>query len=99
MKHGSKDWPIFVGQVLHYITWKGEWTAHHAENYWGLQGGCPEEDVGEAVPQASGKEMVRYKSTVTQVWEYLDRAYLYQDTYLHDLMKLVQAVRDISDKN
>ncbi len=65
----------------------------------GTARGCPEEGVGGAVPQASGKERVRYKSTVTPVWEYLDRAYLCQDTYLHDLMKLVQAVRDISDKN
>jgi hypothetical protein len=33
------------------------------------------------------------------VWAYLDYAYLRMDTFLHDLMKPVNAVRDISDKN
>jgi hypothetical protein len=37
MRHQSKDWPVFVGQVLHYITWKQEWRAHHQENYLGLK--------------------------------------------------------------
>ncbi len=44
------------------------------------------------------KERVQYKSTVTHVWEYLDRAYLHPDTFLHDLIKPVNAARDISDR-
>jgi hypothetical protein len=35
--HRSKDWPIFDGQGLNYITWKREWKAHHKENYPGLK--------------------------------------------------------------
>jgi hypothetical protein len=38
MKHRSKDWPVFDGQVIHYIAWNREWIAHHRENYPGLQG-------------------------------------------------------------
>jgi hypothetical protein len=33
MKHRSKDWPVFNGQVIQYIAWKREWRAHHQENY------------------------------------------------------------------
>ncbi len=35
------------------------------------------------------KKRFQYKSNMDQVWEYLDRAYLRQDTFLHDLMKQV----------
>jgi hypothetical protein len=24
IKHRSKDWPVFNGQVIHYIAWKQE---------------------------------------------------------------------------
>jgi hypothetical protein len=34
---------------------------------------------------------------VSQVWEYLDRAYMRQNTFLHDLMKLVYAVKEIGE--
>jgi hypothetical protein len=36
---------------------------------------------------------------VSYVWEYLDWAYMRQDTFLHDLMKLVHAVKGIREKN
>jgi hypothetical protein len=45
------------------------------------------------------KEHVRYRSSVSYVWEYLDWAYMRQDTFLHDLMKLVHAVKGIREKN
>jgi hypothetical protein len=38
MKHRSKDWPIFNGQVFNYIAWKHEWKMHHLKNYPGLKG-------------------------------------------------------------
>ncbi len=38
MKHRSKDWLVFGGQVIHYIAWKRDWQAHHRENYPSLQG-------------------------------------------------------------
>ncbi len=34
-----------------------------------------------------------------EVWEYLDRAYLSMYAFLYDLMKLIRAARDITDKN
>jgi hypothetical protein len=84
MNHQSKDWPVFDGQVIHYIAWKREWRAHHQGNYSGLQGdalrpGC--------------------RSTVAQVWEYLDQAYQRQDVFLHDMMKPVLAHKNIGEKN
>jgi hypothetical protein len=45
------------------------------------------------------KERVRYRSTVAQVWEYLDRAYQRQDVFLHELMKQVLAHKEIGEKN
>jgi hypothetical protein len=38
MKHRSKDWVIFDGQVLNYFAWKPEWKAPHEENYPSLKG-------------------------------------------------------------
>ncbi len=55
MKHLSKDWLAFDGQVIHYIAWKREWSAHHQENYPGLQGGCPEAGAGGEVSAPSGQ--------------------------------------------
>ncbi len=43
------------------------------------------------------KERVRYRSTVGQVWEYLDQAYMQQDTFLHDLMKLVYTFKELKE--
>jgi hypothetical protein len=45
------------------------------------------------------KERVRYRSTVAQGLEYLDRAYQRQDVFLHDLMKPVLAHKEIGEKN
>jgi hypothetical protein len=36
---------------------------------------------------------------VSQVWEYLDRAYMRQDTFLHDLIKPVHAFKELGEKN
>jgi hypothetical protein len=33
MKHSSKDWPNFGGQILNYISWKHEWKILYEENY------------------------------------------------------------------
>jgi hypothetical protein len=86
MRHWSKDWPVFDGQVIHYIAWKREWTAHHQENYPGLQGDALRRVLVECCLRPADKERVRYRSTVAQVWEYLDRAYQRQDVFLHDLL-------------
>jgi hypothetical protein len=45
------------------------------------------------------KERVRYRSTAGRVWEYLDRAYMRQDVFLHDLMKLVLTHKEIGRKS
>jgi hypothetical protein len=34
-----------------------------------------------------------------QVWEYLDRTYMRQDVFLHDLMKTIYAHKEIGGKN
>jgi hypothetical protein len=99
MRHQSKDWPVFDGQVIHYIAWKREWTAQHQENYPGLQGDALRRVLVERCLHPADKERVRYRSTVAQVWEYLDRAYQRQDVFLHDLMKPVLAHKEISEKN
>ncbi len=90
---------MFDGQVIHYIAWKREWTVHHQENYPGLQGDALRRVLVVRCLRPADKERVRYRSTVAQVWEYLDRAYQRQDVFLHDLMKPVLAHREISDKN
>jgi hypothetical protein len=51
------------------------------------------------VLQPADKEQVRYRSTVSQVWEYLDRAYMRQDTFLHDLIKPVHAFKELGEQN
>ncbi len=99
MRHRSKDWPVFDSQVIHYIAWKRELTAHHQENYPGLQGDALRRVLVERCPRPADKKRVRYRSTVAQVWEYLDRAYQQQDVFLHDLMKLVFAHKEIGEKN
>jgi hypothetical protein len=33
-----------------------------------------------------------------QVWEYLDQAYMRQDTFLRDLMKPVHAFKELGEK-
>jgi hypothetical protein len=45
------------------------------------------------------KERVHYRSTVGQVWEYLDWAYMRQDVFLHNLMKPVLAFKELGEKN
>jgi hypothetical protein len=99
MRHRSKDWLVFDGQVIHYIAWKREWTAHHQENYPGLQGDALRRVLVERCLRPADKERIRYRSTVAQVWEYLDRAYQRQDVFLHDLMKPVFAHKEIGEKN
>jgi hypothetical protein len=85
--------------VIHYIAWKREWTAHHQENYPGLQGDALRRVLVERCLRPADKERVRYRSTVAKVWEYLDRAYQRQDVFLHDLMKPVFAHKEIGGKN
>jgi hypothetical protein len=99
MKHRSKDWPLFDVQVIHYIAWKREWRAHHLENYPSLQGDALWRVLVERCLQPADKERVRYRSTVAQVWEYLDLAYMRQDVFLHDLMKPVLTHKEIREKN
>jgi hypothetical protein len=99
LKHRSKDWPVFDGQVIHYIAWKREWMAHHWENYPGLQGDALRRVLVDRCLCQVDWERVRYRSMVAQVWEYLDRAYQRQDVFLHNLMKSVLAHREISKKN
>jgi hypothetical protein len=47
----------------------------------------------------ANKKQVWYQSNADQVWEYLDWAFLRQNSFLHDLMNPVHTVREISDKN
>jgi hypothetical protein len=56
MKHWSKDWPVFDGQVIHYIAWKREWRAHHQENYLGLQGDALRQVLVERCLRPADKE-------------------------------------------
>jgi hypothetical protein len=99
MRHRSKDWPVFDGQVIHYIAWKREWRAHHEENYPGLQGDALRRVLVERCLHTADRERVLYRSTAAQVWEYLDWAYKQQDVFLHDLMKPVLAHKEIGEKN
>ncbi len=99
MRHRSKDWPVFDGHVIHFIAWKREWTAHHQENYRGLQWDALRRVLVERCLCPADKERVRYRLTVAQVWEYLDRAYQRQDMFLHDLMNPVFAHKEIGEKN
>jgi hypothetical protein len=99
MKHWSKDWPVFDGQVIHYIAWKREWMAYPWENYPGLQGDALRLVLVDHCLCPLDRERVRYRSTVAQVWEYLDRAYQRQDVFLHDLIKPVLAHQEITVKN
>jgi hypothetical protein len=90
---------VFDGDVIHYIAWKREWRAHHQENYLGLQGDALRRALVECCLRPADKERVRYRSTVAQVWKYLDRAYQRQDVFLLDLMKPVLAHKEIGEKN
>jgi hypothetical protein len=99
MKHRSKDWQLFEGQVIHYIAWKREWRAHHLRNYPSLQGDTLRRVLVERCLQPADKERVRYRSALAQVWEYLDRAYMRQDVFQHDLMKPVLSHKEIGEKN
>ncbi len=47
--------------------------------------------------QPADKERVRYRSPVGQVWEYLYRAYMRQDVFLHDLMKPIHAFKELGE--
>jgi hypothetical protein len=73
------------------IAWKQEWRAHRSENYPGLQGDTLRQVLVDHCLRRADWERVHYRSTVAQVWEYLDRAYQRQDVFLHDLMKPVLA--------
>jgi hypothetical protein len=53
----------------------------------------------ESCLRPADKEWVQYRSTVTEVWEYLDRTYQRQDVFLHNLMKPVLAHKEIGEKN
>ncbi len=66
MKHRSKDWPVFDGQVFHYIAWKREWMAHHRQNYPGLQGDALRRVLVDRCLRPVDRERVRYRSTVAQ---------------------------------
>jgi hypothetical protein len=94
-----KNCHVFDRQVLHYIAWKRAWNSHYAGNFPGLQGDTLRRVLVKRYLKPGEKEKVQYKSTVTQVWKYLNRAYLRQDTFLYDLMEAVHAVKDISEKN
>jgi hypothetical protein len=45
------------------------------------------------------KKRVRYRASAMQVWEYLDRTYMRQDVFLHDLMKPIYPHKEIGEKN
>jgi hypothetical protein len=95
MKHRSKDWPVFDGQVIHGSR---SGMAHHQENYPGLQGDALRQVLVERCLRPTDKERVRYRSTVAQVGEYLDRSYQQQNVFLHDLIKPVLAHKEIGEK-
>src|SRR5450830_681585 len=99
MKHRSKDWPVFDGKTLSYVAWKREWNQHHMENYPGLQGDSLKRVLVERSLLPGDKDRVRYKPSLKEVWEYLDRTYIRHDTFLHDLMKPVLSAKEIGDRN
>src|SRR5450830_463615 len=99
MKHRSKDWPVFDGKTLNYVAWKREWNQHHMENYPGLQGDSLKRILVERSLLPVDKDRVRYKPSLKEVWEYLDRTYIRHDTFLHDLMKPVLSAKEIGDRN
>src|SRR5450830_1262795 len=99
MKHRSKDWPVFDGKTLNYVAWKREWNQHHMENYPGLQGDSLKRVLVERSLRPVDKERVRYKPSLKEVWEYLDRTYIRHDTFLHDLMEPVLSTREIGDRD
>src|SRR5450830_1702910 len=99
MKHRSKDWPVFDGKTLSYVAWKREWNQHHMENYPGLQGDSLKRVLVERSLLPVDKDRVRYKPSLKEVWEYLDRTYIRHDTFLHDLMKPVLSAKEIGDRN
>jgi hypothetical protein len=101
MRHQSKDWLVFnsdVHTLLHHPE-AGMESSSSGELSWAAVR-CPAESIGGQVPEAS-----RQGAGLVQVQRgpgmglYLNQAYLRQDAFLHDLMKPVHAVRDISDKN
>jgi hypothetical protein len=71
----------------------------HKENYPGMQGDALRRVLVERCLRPANKERVCYRSTVGQVWEYLDQAYIPQDTFLHDLMKPVNTFKELGEKN
>jgi hypothetical protein len=93
VRHGSKDWPVYDGMVLHYITWKREWKAHDQENYPDLQGDSLRRVLVERSLRPVDKERVKFKSTIEAVWELLDRIYARTDTFLTDLMAPLKATK------
>src|SRR5450830_956854 len=99
MKHRSKDWPVFDGKTLNYVAWKREWNQHHMENYPGLQGDSLKRVLVERSLRPVDKERVRFKPSLREAWEYLNRTYIRHDTFLHDLMKPVLSTKEIGDRN
>ncbi len=93
VRHVSKDWPVFDGMVLHYITWKRAWKAHDQENYPDLQGDSLRRVLVERSLRPVDKERVKFKSTIKAVWELLDRIYARTDTFLMDLMAPLKATK------
>src|SRR5450830_1555864 len=98
MKHRSKDWPVFDGKTLSYVAWKREWNQHHMENYPGLQGDSLKRVLVERSLLPVDKDRVRYKPSLKEVWDYLDRTYIRHDSFLHDLMKPVLSTKEIGSR-
>ncbi len=74
---------MFDGQMLHRLVARVE--SPPCANYDGLQDDAQRRVLVDRCLRSADKERVRYKSSMDQVWEYLDRAYLRQDVFLHDI--------------
>jgi hypothetical protein len=64
-----------------------------------MQGDALRRVLMERWLRPADKERVRYRSTVGQVLEYLDRAFMRQDIFPHDLMKPAHAFKELGEKN
>jgi hypothetical protein len=64
-----------------------------------MQGDALRRVLVERCLRPADKERVRYWSARGQVWEYLDRAYMRQDVFPHDLMKPALAHKELGEKN
>jgi hypothetical protein len=96
MKHWSMDWPVFDSQS--FLLEVGVDSPPH-ENFPCFHCDALRRVLVEHCLKPEDKEQVRNMSSVDQVWKYLNWAYLQQDTFPYQLIKLVHAARDISKKN